>query len=57
MSDPKKCEIYDHYGEDALKEVMGGGGGMHDLFDISFSFFVGGPLRSGIFYATLYLIC
>ncbi|KAL3530300.1 hypothetical protein ACH5RR_009622 [Cinchona calisaya] len=34
LSDPKKREIYDQYGEDALKEGMGGGEDMHDPFDI-----------------------
>ncbi|KAL9238665.1 hypothetical protein vseg_013058 [Gypsophila vaccaria] len=42
LSDPEKREIYDQYGEDALKEGMGGGGGMHDPFDIFSSFFGGG---------------
>lgn len=42
LSDPEKREIYDQYGEDALKEGMGGGGGMHDPFDIFQSFFGGG---------------
>jgi DnaJ-class molecular chaperone len=42
LSDPEKREIYDTYGEDALKEGMGGGGGMHDPFDIFQSFFGGG---------------
>ncbi|KAK6138163.1 hypothetical protein DH2020_028099 [Rehmannia glutinosa] len=43
LSDPEKREIYDQYGEDALKEGMGGGGGMHDPFDIFSSFFGGSP--------------
>lgn len=42
LSDPDKREIYDQYGEDALKEGMGGGGG-HDPFDIFQSFFGGSP--------------
>ncbi|KAJ0463408.1 putative Heat shock protein DnaJ, cysteine-rich [Helianthus annuus] len=44
LNDPEKREIYDQYGEDALKEGMGGGGGGHDPFDIfqSLSFFGGG---------------
>ncbi|GJW58766.1 DnaJ protein-like protein [Tanacetum coccineum] len=33
LSDPEKREIYDQYGEDALKEGMDGGGG-HDQSDI-----------------------
>jgi len=41
LSDPEKREIYDQYGEDALKEGMGGGGGGHDPFDIFQSFFGG----------------
>ncbi|KAI5057530.1 hypothetical protein GOP47_0027545 [Adiantum capillus-veneris] len=40
LSDPEKREIYDQYGEDALKEGMGGGGG-HNPFDIFESFFGG----------------
>lgn len=48
LSDPEKREIYDQYGEDALKEGMGGGGGMHDPFDIFQSFFGGGnPFGGG----------
>ena len=43
LSDPEKREIYDQYGEDALKEGMAGGGGMHDPFDIFQSFFGGNP--------------
>ncbi|XP_024404154.1 dnaJ protein homolog [Physcomitrium patens] len=41
LSDPEKRELYDQYGEDALKEGMGGGGG-HNPFDIFESFFGGG---------------
>ncbi|RYR31360.1 hypothetical protein Ahy_B01g056171 [Arachis hypogaea] len=40
LSETEKCEIYDQYGEDALKEGMGGG---HDPFDIFQSFFGGSP--------------
>eukprot|EP00250_Pteridium_aquilinum_P004124 c14356_g1_i1 orf=473-1735(-) len=40
LSDPEKRDIYDQYGEDALKEGMGGGGG-HNPFDIFESFFGG----------------
>ena len=40
LSDQEKREIYDQYGEDALKEGMGGGGG-HNPFDIFESFFGG----------------
>ncbi|XP_074294980.1 dnaJ protein homolog ANJ1-like [Silene latifolia] len=46
LSDPEKREIYDQYGEDALKEGMGGGGGMHDPFDI-FSHMFGGQQFGG----------
>ncbi|CAN6477967.1 unnamed protein product [Victoria cruziana] len=42
LSDPEKREIYDQYGEDALKEGMGGGGPSHNPFDIFESFFGGG---------------
>lgn len=41
LSDSEKREIYDQYGEDALKEGMGGGGGGHNPFDIFESFFGG----------------
>lgn len=34
LSDPEKKEIYDEYGEDALKEGMGPGGGGGNPFDI-----------------------
>ncbi|KAK9061367.1 hypothetical protein SSX86_018548 [Deinandra increscens subsp. villosa] len=47
LSDPEKREIYDEYGEDALKEGMGGGGGGHDPFDIFQSFFGGSPFGGG----------
>ncbi|WOK99490.1 DnaJ protein [Canna indica] len=46
LSDPEKREIYDQYGEDALKEGMGGGGG-HNPFDIFESFFGGGGSSRG----------
>ena len=42
LVDPEKREVYDTYGEDALKEGMGGGGGGHNPFDIFESFFGGG---------------
>lgn len=42
LSDPEKRDLYDQYGEDALKEGMGGGGGGHNPFDIFESFFGGG---------------
>jgi DnaJ family protein A protein 2 len=45
LSDPEKREIYDQYGEDALKEGMGGGGSHVDPFDIFSSFF--GPSFGG----------
>lgn len=47
LSDSQKREIYDQYGEDALKEGMGAGGGMHDPFDIFESFFGGNPFGGG----------
>lgn len=43
LNDPEKREIYDQYGEDALKEGLGGGGGhAHNPFDVFESFFGGG---------------
>lgn len=42
LSDPEKRDIYDQYGEDALKEGMGGAGAAHNPFDIFESFFGGG---------------
>ncbi|KAL8154746.1 dnaJ protein homolog [Apium graveolens] len=48
LSDPEKREVYDEYGEDALKEGMGGGGGPgHNPFDIFESFFGGGGFGGG----------
>ncbi|XP_058104391.1 chaperone protein dnaJ A6-like [Magnolia sinica] len=47
LSDPEKREIYDQYGEDALKEGMGGGSGSHNPFDIFESFFGGGAFGGG----------
>ncbi|XP_065014958.1 dnaJ protein homolog isoform X1 [Musa acuminata AAA Group] len=47
LSDPEKREIYDQYGEDALKEGMRGGGGGHNPFDIFESFFGGSPFGVG----------
>ncbi|KAL5213872.1 hypothetical protein ABZP36_003024 [Zizania latifolia] len=42
LSDPEKRDIYDQYGEDALKEGMGGGSDFHNPFDIFEQFFGGG---------------
>ncbi|XAR54172.1 hypothetical protein NMG60_11029193 [Bertholletia excelsa] len=47
LSDPEKREIYDQYGEDALKEGMGGGSGGHNPFDIFEQFFGGGAFGGG----------
>lgn len=47
LSDPEKREIYDQYGEEALKEGMGGGGAGHNPFDIFESFFGGNPFGGG----------
>ncbi|VFQ70001.1 unnamed protein product [Cuscuta campestris] len=48
LSDPEKREIYDEYGEDGLKEGMGGGcGASHSPFDILESFFGGGSFSPG----------
>jgi len=47
LNDPEKREIYDQYGEDALKEGMGGGGPPHSPFDIFESFFGGGAFGGG----------
>lgn len=48
LSDPEKREMYDQYGEDALKEGMGGGGASgHSPFDIFEQFFGGGGSFGG----------
>ncbi|KAG7948790.1 hypothetical protein I3843_13G027000 [Carya illinoinensis] len=47
LNDPEKREIYDQYGEDALKEGMGGAGSSHNPFDIFESFFGGGAFGGG----------
>ncbi|KRZ65015.1 Chaperone protein dnaJ 2, partial [Trichinella papuae] len=47
LSDPEKREIYDEYGEDALKEGMSGGGTSHNPFDIFEQFFGGGAFGGG----------
>lgn len=43
LSDPKKRQIYDEYGEDGIKGG-GEGGGMHNPMDIFEMFFGGGGL-------------
>ena len=45
LADPEKRQIYDEYGEDALKEGMGGGGGGFggNPFDIFENLFGGNP--------------
>ncbi|CAL5401298.1 unnamed protein product [Camellia sinensis] len=47
LSDPEKREIYDQYGEDALKEGMGGAGASHNPFDIFEQFFGGASFGGG----------
>lgn len=52
LNDPDKREIYDKYGEDALKDGMGGGGGgggFHNPFDIFEQFFGGSSFGGGSF--------
>ncbi|OMO62473.1 hypothetical protein COLO4_33061 [Corchorus olitorius] len=55
LSAPEKRQLYyEEYGEDAIKEGMGGGAGAHDPFDIFssffFSFFFSKCLNSNIFH-------
>uniref|UniRef100_A0A1I8C1S4 Chaperone protein dnaJ n=1 Tax=Meloidogyne hapla TaxID=6305 RepID=A0A1I8C1S4_MELHA len=45
LSDPKKRQVYDEYGEDGIKGG-GEGGGMHNPMDIFEMFFGGGGFRS-----------
>ncbi|XP_039141790.1 chaperone protein dnaJ A6-like [Dioscorea cayenensis subsp. rotundata] len=47
LSDTEKRDLYDQYGEDALKEGMGGGGSSHSPFDIFEQFFGGGGAFGG----------
>jgi len=47
LSDPKKREIYDRGGEQALKEGGGGEGGFHNPMDIFDMFFGGGGRGHG----------
>ncbi|KAJ0961927.1 hypothetical protein J5N97_029755 [Dioscorea zingiberensis] len=47
LSDPEKREVYDQYGEDALKEGMGGASSSHNPFDIFEQFFGGGGAFGG----------
>lgn len=55
MSDPEKKELYDQYGEDALKEGMGGGESFHNPFDIFETFFGGAGFGGEMFTFILFL--
>ena len=50
LADPEKRQIYDEYGEDALKEGMGGGGGGFGAnpFDIFENLFGGNPFGGAL---------
>ena len=48
LSDPEKRQVYDEYGEEALKDGgMGGGGGGGSPFDIFEAMFGGNPFGPG----------
>mmetsp|Transcript_5031 Transcript_5031/g.8770 ORF Transcript_5031/g.8770 Transcript_5031/m.8770 type:complete len:413 (-) Transcript_5031:1840-3078(-) len=47
LSDPEKRQIYDQYGEEALKEGAGAGGGFHNPQDIFEAMFGGSMFGSG----------
>ena len=49
LSDPEKRQLYDEYGEDALKDSIGGGGGGFGAnpFDIFENLFGGNPFGGG----------
>uniref|UniRef100_A0A7S1TPG6 Uncharacterized protein n=1 Tax=Erythrolobus australicus TaxID=1077150 RepID=A0A7S1TPG6_9RHOD len=47
LSDPEKRQVYDTYGEQALKEGAGAGGGFHDANDIFEAMFGGGLFGGG----------
>lgn len=47
LSNPEKREVYDQYGEDALKDGFGGGSSSHNPFDIFEQFFGGGAFGGG----------
>ena len=54
LNDPEKREIYDQYGEDALKEGMGGGDASSTPFDI-FDQLFGGAFGGAVL--TLFSFC
>jgi len=61
LGDPEKKEMYDQYGEDALKDGMGGGGSsFHNPFDIFESFFGGSSFGGEMFtlkFTLFHFIC
>jgi DnaJ homolog subfamily A member 2 len=59
LNDPEKREIYDQYGEDALKEGMGGGGGssgFHSPFDLFERIFQGSGAFGGNLIISIFLL-